>query len=93
MTCITKLPSGDLDERPATKRFRRSAAARAVPEVVARQAQITLLAFQAHDQREHALAFLNEPDAELGGRPIDIAGAGDDGLAAATARLAARRPA
>lgn len=89
MTCITRAPvATDLSERPLKKRFRSTfGTAKASPEVVSRQAQITLLAFRAHDHRDAALAFLNEHSDALDGRPLDIAGKTDAGLAAATSLL------
>ena len=92
MSCITMAaPSGDLETPPLKKKFRsRYQTAKAVPEVVARQARITLLAFRAHDQRDAALAFLNDHSVELDGRPVDVAGQTDAGLIAATDLLNAR---
>ena len=90
MSCVTRIESGAESERPATRKFGRAARSKSAPETVARQAKLTLLAFQAFDERAEALAFLNDHHAELDGRPIDIAGETDDGLAAATAALAAR---
>ena len=89
MTCITRAPvATDLSERPLKKRFRSTfGTAKASPEVVSRQAQITLLAFRAHHHRDAALAFLNEHSDALDGRPLDIAGKTDAGLAAATSLL------
>lgn len=78
-------------ERPARRPFSsRTRLPKAAPDVVARQAKLTLLAFQAHDARDEALAFLNGHRDELGGRPIDIAGQTEAGLAAATALVPAR---
>lgn len=88
MSAITILPaSGDLSPAPV-KRFRRAFSARRdTPEVLARQAQVTLLAFRAHATRSDAVAFLNLDHAELGGRPIDIGGQNDAGLARVEAVL------
>lgn len=82
MSAITIVPpSGDLSPAPV-KRFRRAAVARRdPPDVVARQAKVTLLAFGAHDTREDAVGFLNTDHVGLGGRPIDIGGRDDAGLA------------
>lgn len=46
------------------------------------------LASTSHPTSEAAVAFLNSHNDELGGRPIDIATASDDGLAAVEAALA-----
>ncbi|WP_294335797.1 hypothetical protein [uncultured Sphingomonas sp.] len=88
MSAITILPaSGELSPSP-TKRFRRAFSARRdAPDVLARQAQVTLLAFRAHATRTDAVAFLNLDHAELGGRPIDIGGQDDAGLARVEAML------
>ncbi|MFD1786775.1 hypothetical protein ACFSC3_04235 [Sphingomonas floccifaciens] len=88
MSAVTILPaSGELSPSPA-KRFRRSFSARPdAPDVVARQAKVTLLAFRAHPTREDAVAFLNVEHAELGGRPIDIGGRDDAGFALVEAMI------
>lgn len=92
MSCVTKVPVGTDLERPAGNRFGgRSKLPKGVPEVVARQARLTLLSFQAHDHRDQALAFLNTHSDELQGRPIDVAGETDAGLAAASSLLASAR--
>lgn len=57
--------------------------------MVYRQARISLLAFGAYSEKSHALAFLNGHNAPLGGRPLDVAGANDIGLAAAMEALRA----
>lgn len=88
MSAITILPaSGELSPSP-TKRFRRTVTARRdPPDVVARQARVTLLAFAAHGTREAAVAFLNTDHPELGARPIDIGGRDDAGYALVAAAL------
>jgi hypothetical protein len=45
------------------------------------------LASSAHATSEGAMAFLNEHNPALGGRPLDIATASEDGLAAVEATL------
>lgn len=91
MSSITIVPTGANLDRPATRKFGgRGKMAKASPEIVARQAKITLLAFQKHDDRADALAFLNGHSEELGGRVLDVAGDSDEGLAAATALLTSR---
>lgn len=47
------------------------------------------LASGAHPTSEGAMAFLNDHHPALGGRPLDIATASDDGLAAVEAALKA----
>ena len=91
MSCITMVDASAETERPARRPFGgRARLPKGDPAVVARQAKLTLLAFQAHDARDEALAFLNGHRDELGGRPIDVAGETDAGLVAATALLPAR---
>lgn len=46
-----------------------------------RQGEITQLAFAALGGRDGALAFLNQLDAKLAGRPIDLAIADAEGFA------------
>lgn len=91
MSCITMVGTSEESERPAKRPFSsRSRLPRATPDVVARQAKLTLLAFQAHDARDEALAFLNGHRDDLGGRPIDVAGETVAGLTAAAALLPGR---
>ena len=88
MSCVTVVPAHAESERPARRPFAsRSKAAKATPEMVARQARLTLLAFRAHDERADALAFLNGHSDVLGGRPIDAAGLDEAGLTAASELL------
>lgn len=42
-------------------------------ECAGRQGDITTLAFRLLGGRDQAIEFLNQPDAHLGGRPLDIA--------------------
>jgi len=92
MTCITRIAALAESDKPATKRFRGGGGRdRADPEVVTRQARITLLAFQAHDDRDEALAFLNRHSDALDGRPLDIAGRDAAGLDAASTLLVTLR--
>lgn len=48
-------------------------------EKAKRQGDITSLAFLHLGGRDGAMAFLNNIDADLGGRPLDIAMASEDG--------------
>ena len=59
-------------------RFRRSSAPRLEPEQARRQGEITQLAFLLMG-RDAAIAFLNSDNAELSGRPLDLATASDEG--------------
>ena len=77
------------------QQFRRSSVG-IPPDAAIRQGRVTTMAWQALGGRDAALAFLNTHDDELGGRPIDLAVAGEDGLAAVEAvmreRAAALQP-
>lgn len=70
---------------------RRANTPRLTPEEAARQGKASWLAFDILGQAD-AIAFLNTHDDALGGRPIDLAVAGPEGLAAIEQALAARRP-
>ena len=56
------------------------------PEQAVRQGEITRLAFLLLG-RERAIAFLNTDHAELGGRPLDLATASNEGRAIVEAEL------
>lgn len=75
-------------------RFRGSRGPRLEPGQARRQGEITRLAFQILG-REAAIAFLNTTNAELRGRPLDLATASDEGrnrVEAAIGRLAYADP-
>jgi hypothetical protein len=59
-------------------RFRKSNAPRLEPAQARRQGEITQLAFLLLG-RDRAIAFLNSHNAQLSGRPLDLATASDDG--------------
>jgi uncharacterized protein (DUF2384 family) len=59
-------------------RFRRANIERLAPDTAKRQGEITKLAFLLLG-RDAAIAFLNTAHAGLGGRPLDLATASDDG--------------
>jgi hypothetical protein len=67
-------------------RFRRSNAPRMQPDSARRQGEITRLAFQCLG-RDTAITFLNSENAELGGRPLDLATASAGGFATVEAAL------
>lgn len=75
--------------------FRRSkfSQPRLAPEEAARQGAAASHAFKILQDRDRVLAFLNGHDESLGGRPIDIAIASDEGLAAVTETLDRTDPA
>jgi hypothetical protein len=59
-------------------RFRKASTPRLDPAQAKRQGEITRLAFLLLG-REAAIAFLNADNAELAGRPLDLATASDEG--------------
>jgi uncharacterized protein (DUF2384 family) len=67
-------------------RFRKSNAERLAPANARRQGDITRLAFTLLG-REAAIEFLNSENAELGGRPLDLAIASESGCAVVEAEL------
>ena len=76
-------------------RFRKTNAQRLPPEDAKRQGEITQLAFLLLG-RETAIAFLNTEHAGLGGRPLDLAIASDEGrnsVEAEIGRMAYQAPA
>ena len=64
--------------RRGMMRFRKTNAQRLPPADARRQGEITQLAFLLLG-REAAIAFLNPAHAGLGGRPLDLAIASDEG--------------
>jgi hypothetical protein len=66
--------------------FRKNDAPRLSPAEARRQGQITHLAFLLLG-REPAMAFLNDDNARLGGRPLDLAMASEEGCANIEAEL------
>jgi uncharacterized protein (DUF2384 family) len=84
-------PVAAAEERVPTKPFRkRFTSQRLEPERVERQGRVARLAFEALG-REAATSFLNSHDDALGGRPLDLAIASAEGLAAVEASIAARK--
>lgn len=61
-------------------RFRRSDTPRLDAIQAGRQGLIATLAFELLGGRDAAMAFLNQIDTKLGGRPLDIAMASDAGF-------------
>jgi uncharacterized protein (DUF2384 family) len=64
--------------RRSMMRFRKASAQRLPPDDARRQGEITRLAFLLLG-REAAIAFLNTAHPGLGGRPLDLAIASDEG--------------
>lgn len=80
-------PDGD---PPKAKFFRKKFNAVRLPaESAARQGQVATMAFLKLG-REGATEFLNTFDETLGGRPLDLAVASDDGLRAVEQAIAKR---
>lgn len=67
---------------------RRSDTPRLTPEQAARQGRAATLAFQRLGESAAVIAFLNTHDEALGGRPIDLAVASDEGLRAVESAIA-----
>ena len=68
------------------RQFRKSNLPRLAPDQARRQGQITQCALLLLG-REGAIAFLNSDNARLGGRPLDLAMASEDGCAGVEAEL------
>jgi len=90
MTAITHIAAGENAVDVARTRFRAARRTSTAPEVLARHSRVALLAFQAFESRAEALQFLNSEKPALGGRPIDIAGASEEGVERVLAALASR---
>lgn len=61
-------------------------------EETRRRGLVVRLASEAHASSQDALTFLNQPNARLGGRPLDIATASEAGFTAVRAELETRAP-
>ncbi|MES2337152.1 MAG: hypothetical protein V4537_03535 [Pseudomonadota bacterium] len=94
MTTTSDAPTAaaepSLADKPITKKFRKYTAVRIAPEVASRQGRIAGLAWQKLGGRDAAMAFLNEEDATLGARPLDVAIASDAGYDTVAAMIATR---
>lgn len=78
-------------DKPVRKPFRRTyGAVRPSPEQMARQASVAGAAWAALGDREAVMAFLNTHDDALGGRPLDVALASEEGLAAVRRAMTAQ---
>ncbi|MEP9400374.1 hypothetical protein [Sphingomonas sp. VNH70] len=74
--------------RPRSMQFtRKFQSVRLTPEQADRQGRIATGAFRHFGDRDRAMAFLNGHDDDLGGRPLDLAIASPEGLAACEAAL------
>ena len=72
---------------------KRVSAPRLAPDQAARQGRVSRLAFEALRRPDAVIAFLNTHDDALGGRPIDLAVASEDGLLSVERALAGLPPA
>jgi len=96
--CTLTEPVATIDDQapttaPAKPRmpFRRFVAkVRMTPDDARRQSSIVQAAWKSFGEREPAMAFLNTHQDGLDGRPLDIATASDEGLAAVQKMLAER---
>jgi len=88
MSAAEETPPGEVvsPARKSMMRFRRANAQRLAPDRAKRQGEITQLAFLLLG-REAAIAFLNTAHAGLGGRPLDLATASDEGRNGVEAEL------
>jgi hypothetical protein len=77
--------------KPVRRPFRKSYTKNSLPaDAVARQGQITRIAWEKLREPGEAIAWLNAHDDALGGRPIDLATASVEGFAAVEAAIGAR---
>lgn len=77
--------------KPATKRFRRPFnAVRPSADQMRRQGRVTQVAWAELGGRDAVMAFLNAHHDGLGGRPLDLAIASDEGLVAVETALRER---
>lgn len=81
-----------LSPKPAAKRFRRPFnAVRPSADQMRRQGRVAQAAWSELGGRDAVMAFLNDHHDGLGGRPLDVAVASDEGLLAVEHALAERR--
>lgn len=91
---IPETPPVPETDKPRTRQFRRyNDKPRLSPEASARQGRVATLVFERLRESETARSFLNTHDDGLGGRPIDLAVASDEGVRAVIARLDVLHPA
>jgi uncharacterized protein (DUF2384 family) len=77
--------------RPGAMKFRRKyTTVRLTPDQATRQGQVATSAFRHFGGRDAAMAFLNDHDETLGGRPLDLAIASAEGLALVEAAMVER---
>ncbi len=77
--------------KPGAMRFKRKyTTVRLTPDQASRQGQVATSAFRRFGERDKAMAFLNDHDDALGGRPLDLAIASAEGLQTVEAAMLAR---
>lgn len=89
------MADGQSDATPAASprapRFRRAQVGpKLTQDQSRRQSAVATLAWQMLDGRDEIAAFLNQHDAALGGRPLDLAVASDEGFARVETAMRAR---
>ena len=81
-------PSAGANRSPShTQRFRRHGGPVLSVDQKRRQASVTAAAWKTFGSRDPMIAFLNTVDERLGGRPLDLAVNGEDGLNTVLAEL------
>jgi uncharacterized protein (DUF2384 family) len=87
-------PAASQDGTPAERRatpFRKKFSSVRMPaDSAERQGRVTTLAWRLLGGREEAMAFLNNHDEGLGGRPLDLAVASVEGCEAVERAIAAK---
>lgn len=79
--------------KPQTRQFRRrSDKPRLSPDAAIRQGRVATLAWERLRDNAAVLTFLNTHEDVLGGRPLDLAISGEEGMAAVIAHLDVTHP-
>ena len=84
----TEAPAVNI-RKPQFRRF--VAKVRLSPDQSRRQSMAVQVAWKAFGERDGAMAFLNDHDAELSGKPLEIAMESDEGLVAVEQLLGRRK--
>ncbi|NML04972.1 hypothetical protein [Sphingomonas sp. G-3-2-10] len=78
-----EVAGGSETDKPKTRQFRRRFdGVRLAPDAAARQGKAATLAWERFRDNAAVIAYLNTHDDALGGRPIDLAVASEEGLLA-----------
>jgi uncharacterized protein (DUF2384 family) len=83
-------PEGAPAERRTTPFRKKFSSARMPADSAERQGRVTTLAWRLLGGRDEAMAFLNNHDEMLGGRPLDLAVASVEGCEAVERAIAAK---